>query len=119
MNTTAISIRPARSDDFTSLWSVATLDSAVLPPEPLMVAEEDGQMVAALSLASGDAVADPFRRTAEAVALLKLRRGPGPVPPPRGGCGPVEAARDPGPPSRSRASAQRSAPAAASTPGAA
>jgi|1186.fasta_scaffold05904_2 hypothetical protein len=73
MNTTAISIRPARSDDFTSLWSVATLDSAVLPPEPLMVAEEDGQMVAALSLASGDAVADPFRRTAEAVALLKLR----------------------------------------------
>src|SRR3954468_21226758 len=73
MNTTAISIRPARSDDFTSLWSVATLDSAVLPSEPLMVAEEDGEIVAALSLASGDAVADPFRRTAEAVALLQLR----------------------------------------------
>src|SRR3954454_3727145 len=73
MNTTAISIRPARQADLTALWSVATLDSAVLPPEPLMVAEEDGAIVAALSLASGEAVADPFRRTVEAVALLKLR----------------------------------------------
>src|SRR3954447_10444638 len=73
MNTTAISIRPARRDDLTALWSVAALDSAVLPPEPLMVAEEDGEVVAALSLTSGDAVADPFRRTAAAVALLRLR----------------------------------------------
>jgi hypothetical protein len=74
MNSTAsISIRTARQDDFTELWSVATLDSALVPAEPLLVAERDGAIVAAMSLATGESVADPFQRTADAVDLLRLR----------------------------------------------
>jgi hypothetical protein len=75
MNSTAISIRPARIDDCVALWSVAALDSATVPREPLLVAEADGEIVAALSVADGEAIADPFRRTAEAMALLRMRAG--------------------------------------------
>jgi hypothetical protein len=73
MNSAPISIRPAHHDDYVALWRVATLDGVRLPSDPLVVAEADGEIVAALSLASGEAVANPFRRTAEAVALLRLR----------------------------------------------
>jgi hypothetical protein len=74
MNSTAsISIRTARQDDFTELWSVATLDSATVPAQPLLVAERDGSIVAAMSLVTGEAIADPFQRTADAVDLLRLR----------------------------------------------
>jgi hypothetical protein len=73
-STSSISIRPARRDDFTALWALAGLDDADgVPAEPLLVAERDGEIVAALSLASGDAIADPFQRTADAVQLLSLR----------------------------------------------
>ena len=73
MNATSISIRTARQDDFVALWHIASLDSSPYPGGPLIVAEVGGEVVAALSLASGEAIADPFRRTAEAVALLRLR----------------------------------------------
>jgi hypothetical protein len=73
MNSTSISIRTSRQDDYTALWSVATLDSSLVPAEPLLVAEADGEIVAALSLGSGDAIADPFQHTGEAVDLLRLR----------------------------------------------
>lgn len=73
MNTASISIRPAGCDDYVALWSIAALDSATLPAEPLLVAEEDRAIVAAISVPSGEVVADPFRRTAGAVALLRLR----------------------------------------------
>ena len=73
MNTASISIRPARGDDYVELWSVAALDSSFVPAEPLLVAEQDGEIVAALSLSSGATIADPFRRSAGAVSLLRLR----------------------------------------------
>src|SRR3954451_17767352 len=74
MNATAnISIRPAHSGDYTALWQVAALDDALVPDGPLLVAELEGEGVAALSLAGGESIADPFRRTAEAVELLRLR----------------------------------------------
>jgi hypothetical protein len=73
MDTNSISIRTARPEDFTSLWQIAALDSASVPRGPLLVADVGGDVVAALSLPSGEAVADPFRRTAEAVALLRMR----------------------------------------------
>ena len=73
MNSSSISIRTARRDDFVALWSLAALDSSVVPAEPLLVAEEDGEIVAATSLAGDDTIADPFRRTAGTVALLRLR----------------------------------------------
>ena len=73
MDTASIAIRTAHRDDFVALWSVASLDSALVPPEPLLVAESGGEIVAALSLATGESIADPFRRTAAAVDLLRLR----------------------------------------------
>jgi hypothetical protein len=46
-------------------------------PQPLgrhVVAEIDGAVVAALPLAGGPALADPFRSTAQLMPLLELRR---------------------------------------------
>jgi hypothetical protein len=66
-------IRSARATDAGALARLAELDSRPLPAGDLLVAESDGELVAALSLATGERVADPFRRTADAVALLQAR----------------------------------------------
>jgi hypothetical protein len=74
MNATAnISIRTARPSDYPTIWQVAALDDSSVPGGPLLVAELEGEVIAALSLASGHAIADPFQRTLEAVDLLRLR----------------------------------------------
>ena len=66
-----ITIRPGYADDLTALQRLAALDSAAVPMEPLLVAELDGALAAALSLRDGTSIADPFRPTAEIVALLR------------------------------------------------
>ncbi|MGH2857963.1 MAG: hypothetical protein ACRDMJ_10825 [Solirubrobacteraceae bacterium] len=66
-----ITIRPGYADDELALARVAALDSAAVPPGPLLVAEVDGELRAALSLSDRSVVADPFHRTAELVALLR------------------------------------------------
>jgi hypothetical protein len=74
MNTlrSQITIRPAYGDDSCALLRLAALDSASgVPPAPLVVAEVDGELSAALSLTDGSAIADPFRPTAQIVALLR------------------------------------------------
>jgi hypothetical protein len=73
MNTlrSEITIRPGYADDHLALIRLAALDSSSIPAEPLLVAEIDGEMSAALSLSDGTAIADPFRPTAELVALLR------------------------------------------------
>ena len=68
-----IEIRPARPDDAVALHSLASLDSALPLEGDVLVAIVDAEPVAALSLDDGRAIADPFRRTADTVALLKLR----------------------------------------------
>jgi hypothetical protein len=68
-----VSIRAARGSDGPALARLAALDSRPLPAGDLLVAEADGELVAALDPASGHSVADPFRRTADLVALLALR----------------------------------------------
>jgi hypothetical protein len=73
MPSTSISIRPSFPDDFEALARLAALDSASLPREPVLLAEEDGELRAALSLTSGEVVADPFVATASFVALLQTR----------------------------------------------
>ena len=74
MNSTPdISIRSAHTDDYTALWQLAALDDRPLPRGPFVVAEVAGEIIAAVSRDTGEAVADPFRRTAQAVALLQLR----------------------------------------------
>ena len=68
-------IRAARGSDGVALNRLAALDSAHVPAGELLVAEADGTVVAALSPDTGAAIADPFRHTADVVALLELRAG--------------------------------------------
>ena len=70
---TSLTIRLAREDDRASLASLAQLDSGRAPAHPVLLAEADGGVVAALSLLDGTAVADPFRPTADVVDLLRVR----------------------------------------------
>jgi len=70
----SVLIRAARGSDGPALEALAGLDSAAVPTGGLLVAEADGELVAALG-AGGERIADPFRRTADVVALLELRAG--------------------------------------------
>ena len=69
-----ITVRRSTSGDESALARLAALDSASPPRGPALIAEADSRVLAALPLGSGRAVADPFHRTAELVALLELRR---------------------------------------------
>lgn len=66
-----MTIRPADAADEVELWRLAALDSSPLPPAPLLVAEVQGELRAAVSATDLSAIADPFRRTAELVDLLR------------------------------------------------
>jgi len=68
-----IEIRPARPDEGRALHDLAALDSALPLSGDVLVAVVDESPVAALSLDDGRVVADPFRRTADTVALLRMR----------------------------------------------
>ncbi len=70
---TSIVIRPDRPEDRRALARLAGLDSTSVPPSPLLLAEVAGELRAALSLADGAAIADPFHRTASVLALLRMR----------------------------------------------
>jgi hypothetical protein len=69
----AVTIRLAAQDERADLARVAERDSRPLPAAPHLVAERDGTVLAVLSLATGEVVADPFRPTAELVQLLRCR----------------------------------------------
>jgi hypothetical protein len=69
----AIAIRPARDTDATRLRWLAQRDSAALPAGGLLVAEVGGAITAAVAIDTGETIADPFRRTSELVALLRMR----------------------------------------------
>jgi hypothetical protein len=70
MNTT---LRFATANDAAALDRLAQLDSAELPAAPQLVAIEDGALIAAISARDGATIADPFRRTQDAVELLRRR----------------------------------------------
>jgi hypothetical protein len=71
-HTAQIMIRPAYADDYDALARLAALDSADgVPPRPLLLAEVDGTLRAALSLRDGSAIADPFFPTARLVTVLR------------------------------------------------
>ena len=63
-------IRAARGSDGPALRRLAELDSADFLTGSVLVAEADDEMVAALSLDTGERVADPFRHTSDVVDLL-------------------------------------------------
>src|SRR5437764_6361057 len=88
-NTSAYSPEPDRSilirysgiGDEAGLRRLAALDSRVLPPGSFLLAEIDGELVAAAPLdVDAEPLSDPFRPTANLRALLALRadhvRGP-------------------------------------------
>jgi hypothetical protein len=68
-----ITIRYAGAGDARAVSRLAELDGATLPDHEVLVAETGGSIVAALALSSGVVAADPFRRTACAVDVLRLR----------------------------------------------
>ena len=52
---------------------LAGLSERPVPAGPLLVADVDGHVLAALPLSGGEPFGDPFRNTIEAKALLSLR----------------------------------------------
>ena len=68
----AITVRPYLPDDRRSLERLAALDDRRVPAQPVMLAEVDGRLVAALSECTGEAVADPFEPTAHLVEMLRV-----------------------------------------------
>jgi hypothetical protein len=71
VSSASITIRPAYADDQLALGRLAALDSAEIPSGPLLLAEVDGSLRAALSLADDGAIADPFFPTLHLLELLR------------------------------------------------
>ena len=69
----AISLRRAGDRDRSVIERLAALDSAPAPRGEVLLAEVGGEPWAALSLETGQAVADPFRRSGDLVSLLRAR----------------------------------------------
>ena len=69
-----VTIRVAAPDDAEALHRLAELDSARPPTGRVLVAEQDGEPVGAISLGAGSVVADPVQPSADAVHMLRLRR---------------------------------------------
>jgi hypothetical protein len=66
-------IRAARGSDGIALENLARLDSQRPLAGDVLLAEQDGRLVAAL--AGERVIADPFRPTADLIALLNVRSG--------------------------------------------
>ncbi len=69
---TEVTVRLAGERDTGDLLRLAALDSAPAPTGPTVVAEVGGELVAAVPIDRGAAIADPFRRTAAVVQMLEL-----------------------------------------------
>jgi hypothetical protein len=67
-----ITVRAASTNDGAALRALAALDSADPIAQPALVAEAAGEIRAALSLADGAVVADPFTSTDHLVVLLQV-----------------------------------------------
>ncbi len=69
----AVTLRPTNAADRPALQRLAELESRWFPPPgPHLVAVTEGRVDAAISLSSGEVIADPFRRTAELCDLLRF-----------------------------------------------
>jgi hypothetical protein len=69
----AVTLRPTNAIDGPALQRLAELESRRFPPPgPHLVAVRDERVDAAISLSTGEVIADPFRRTAELCELLRL-----------------------------------------------
>jgi hypothetical protein len=68
-----VTIRRSAPGDGSALSRLARLDDRRLPAGPHVVAERDGEIVAAAPLAGGTTIANPFMYTADVVTLIELR----------------------------------------------
>jgi hypothetical protein len=68
-----IVIRRSAPDDGAAMSALAALDGREWRSGPALLAEVDGSLRAALPLDGAEPFADPFRASAEIVALLELR----------------------------------------------
>src|SRR3954447_16147196 len=81
-------IRFARPRDAGAIRDLEALDSRLLGDGQRLVAENEGMVVAAISVGDGRVAADPFECTIDSVALLRVRArqlgmAPTPAPAPR------------------------------------
>lgn len=68
-----ITIRHSTESDRDRIRELAELDGHRAPSGDAILAEVDGRLWAAVGVADGVAVADPFQATEEVVGLLRLR----------------------------------------------
>ena len=68
-----LTLRICDEADYSALERLAERDSAVVPAGRMLAAESSGRLLAAISLQSGEVIADPFLRTGDAVDLLRRR----------------------------------------------
>ncbi len=66
-------IRSASPADARAIERLAALEERMLPPGERLVGELEGRIVAALDVASGKAIADPFVPTIGVLELLGVR----------------------------------------------
>lgn len=69
----AVTLRLATVADAHAIERLAALDSATAPAGPVLLAEVDGTIRAALALSGGATIADPFFPSAALVPLLRAR----------------------------------------------
>jgi hypothetical protein len=68
-----VTLRLSTPADERPLARLAALDSSEPPGGPILLAEVDGQLLAAMSVTDGTIIANPFRRTAAVIELLQAR----------------------------------------------
>ena len=68
----SITVRLAGPEDGAALARIAARDTRPVPAAPVLLAERDGEPLAARSLASGLTIADPFVPTADLVEMLDV-----------------------------------------------
>jgi hypothetical protein len=71
MTSEPLTLRVARPDDLPAVRRLAQLDSSRPPTGHVLLAEVGSEPVAALGVETGSVVANPFRRTADVVAMLR------------------------------------------------
>lgn len=71
--TKGITIRRLGPSDEAAIERLAQVDSNERPEAPLMGAEVEGRLLIAMSIETGESVADPFSRTEELRALVGIR----------------------------------------------
>src|SRR3954453_6737605 len=72
-STPTIALRPAAAAEAAAVRRLAYLDSQRPLRGEVLLALQDAIPVAAVSLADGRVVADPFRKTADLVEILRMR----------------------------------------------